>query len=189
MIIQRTPLCPCKRQTKIKPEATPMPQHLITKNRRFRRALALPWLALGIGACSQLPTTPQPHQPSSAEQNKQIAVAFLTMIFNDHQVAEAFEKYSVPDYRQHNPFAASGAPAAISFLAPYLQQNPEFHTDIKRVIAEGDLVAIHNNPKRNASDRGRAVVDIFRVTNGKVVEHWDVVQDVPERSANENTMF
>jgi predicted SnoaL-like aldol condensation-catalyzing enzyme len=126
---------------------------------------------------------------SQAEKNKKIAVAFLTMIFNDHKVEEAFKLYAVPEYKQHNPYAASGAAAAIAFLGPYLKQNPEARTDIKRAIADGDLVAIHNNPKQNAKDRGRAVVDIFRLENGKVVEHWDVVQDVPEKSANDNTMF
>jgi len=126
---------------------------------------------------------------SQTEQNKKIAVAFLTMIFNDHKVEEAFKLYAVPEYKQHNPFAASGAEAAIKFFVPYLKQNPEVRTEIKRVIAEGDLVAIHNNPKSNAQDRGRAVVDIFRVVNGKVVEHWDVVQDIPEKSMNNNTMF
>jgi len=126
---------------------------------------------------------------SQTEKNKEIAVAFLNMIFNEHKVAEAFKLYSVPDYKQHNPYAASGAQAAINFLGPYFKQNPEASTDIKRVIAEGDLVAIHNNPKQNPKDRGRAVVDIFRVENGRVVEHWDVVQDVPEKSANDNTMF
>ena len=126
---------------------------------------------------------------SQTEKNKKIAVAFLNMIFNEHKVAEAFKLYSVPDYKQHNPYAASGAQAAINFLGPYLKQNPEASTDIKRVIAEGDLVAIHNNPKQNPKDRGRAVVDIFRLENGRVVEHWDVVQDIPEKSANDNTMF
>lgn len=128
-------------------------------------------------------------QESQTEKNKKIAVAFLTMIFNDHKVEEAFKLYAVPEYKQHNPFAATGAQAAISFLGPYLKANPEARTEIKRVIAEGDLVAIHNNPKQNAKDRGRAVVDIFRLENGRVVEHWDVVQDIPERSANDNTMF
>lgn len=136
-----------------------------------------------VGGCSQ------PEGPSRIEQNKEIAVNFLTMIFNEHKVAEAFELYADPVYIQHNPYAASGAEAAISFLGPYLEANPEANTEIKRVIAEGDLVAIHNNPKMNAADRGRAVVDIFRLENGKVVEHWDVVQEVPATSANENTMF
>jgi len=126
---------------------------------------------------------------SKTEENKKIAVAFLTMIFNEHKVAEAFERYSVPDYKQHNPYAASGAKPAIDFLGGYVKQNPEARTEIKRVIADGDLVAIHNNPKQNATDRGRAVVDIFRIEKGKVVEHWDVVQDVPAQSANSNTMF
>lgn len=146
-------------------------------------------LLLFSAACSQLETTEETSEVSPLEQNKEIAVGFLTMIFNDHKVAEAFEKYSTPNYIQHNPFAASGADAAINFLGPYLEQNPEARTEIKRVIAEGDLVAIHNNPKMNAEDRGRAVVDIFRIEQGRVVEHWDVVQDIPETSANENTMF
>jgi predicted SnoaL-like aldol condensation-catalyzing enzyme len=129
------------------------------------------------------------HAQSQTENNKKIAVAFLTTIFNQHKVEEAFQLYSVPEYKHHNPYAATGAKAAIDFLGPYLKQNPEARTEIKRVIAEGDLVAIHNNPKANPNDRGRAVVDIFRLENGKVVEHWDVVQDVPEKSANSNTMF
>jgi predicted SnoaL-like aldol condensation-catalyzing enzyme len=126
---------------------------------------------------------------TQAEKNKKIAVAFLTMIFNDHKVEEAFKLYAVLEYKQHNPYAASGAEAAIKFLGPYLKSNPEARTDIKRVLADGDLVAIHNNPKMNANDRGSAVVDIFRLENGKVVEHWDVVQAVAEKSANQNTMF
>jgi predicted SnoaL-like aldol condensation-catalyzing enzyme len=126
---------------------------------------------------------------SQTEKNKKIAVAFLNMIFNEHKVAEAFDLYSVPTYKQHNPLAKTGAKAAIEFLGPYLKGCAQCKTDIKRVIAEGDLVAIHNNPTSSAGDRGRAVVDIFRIENGKVVEHWDAVQDVPAQSANENTMF
>jgi predicted SnoaL-like aldol condensation-catalyzing enzyme len=129
------------------------------------------------------------HAQSQTEKNKKIAVSFLTMIFNDHKVEEAFKLYSVPEYKQHNPMAASGSKAAIDFLGPYLKGCAQCKTDIKRVIAEGDLVAIHNNPTSKPDDRGRAVVDIFRIENGKVVEHWDVVQDVPANSANTNTMF
>jgi len=109
------------------------------------------------------------------------------MIFNDHKVEEAFKLYAVPEYRQHNPFAAGGVEAAIRFFADLIQ-NPEVRTDIRRVIAEGDLAVIHNNPKSNAQDRGRAVVDIFRIVNGKVVEHWDVVRDMREKSMNNTTL-
>ena len=129
------------------------------------------------------------YSQSQTEKNKKIALAFFNMIFNEHKVEEAFRLYSVPEYKQHNPFAATGAQPAIDFLGPYLQKNPQARAEVKHVIAEGDLVAIHNNPKQNPNDRGRAVVDIFRIENGKVVEHWDVVQDVPEKSANNNTMF
>ena len=156
-------------------------------------AAILLMLAFAV-ACSQ-PQSESPadtHQADTqaqVEKNKEIAVSFLTMIFNDHKVAEAFDLYADPGYIQHNPYAASGAQAAINFLGPYLEQNTEARTEIKRVIAEGNLVAIHNNPKMNPNERGQAVVDIFRLENGKVVEHWDVVQPVPEKSANENTMF
>ena len=126
---------------------------------------------------------------SQTEENKKIAVAFYNMIFKDHKVEEAFKLYADPIYKQHNPMAASGAQAAISFLGPFLKANPSYTGEIKRVIAEGDLVAIHNHVTSGPNDRGRAVVDIFRVENGKVVEHWDVVQDVPAKSANDNTMF
>ena len=144
-------------------------------------AVALALLLLGSLTAAQA--------QSQTEQNKKIAVAFFNMIFNEQKVAEAFKLYSVPEYKQHNPYAAAGAQPAIDFLGGYLKQNTEARAEIKRVIAEGDLVAIHNNPKQNAKDRGRAVVDIFRLEKGKVVEHWDVVQDVPEKPMNTNTMF
>ena len=172
-----------------------MLQPLNAGNIKFKPGIVLGVLLLLTFsvACSQ----PQPDPEAQAalqekvqvEKNKETAVAFFNMIFNEHKVAEAFELYADPIYIQHNPYAATGAQPAIDFLGPYLEGNPEASAEIKRVIAEGDLVAIHNNPKGNAEDRGRAVVDIFRLENGKVVEHWDVVQEVPEKSLNENTMF
>jgi predicted SnoaL-like aldol condensation-catalyzing enzyme len=123
------------------------------------------------------------------ERNKEIAVAFLEMVLNEHKVAEAFERYSVPGYINHNPYAADGAQAAIDFFAPFFEQTPTYRIDIKRVIAEGDLVAIHNHATMNPDDRGRAVVDIFRLEDGRVVEHWDVVQDIPEFLPDPEAMF
>ena len=152
----------------------------ISKETRIFAAIVLSILLLATFAATQ---------QSQVEKNKKIAVAFYNMIFNEHKVEEAFKLYSVPEYKQHNPYAATGAKPAIDFLGPYMKQMPESKGEIKRVIAEGDLVAIHNHVTSNPKDRGRAVVDIFRLENGKVVEHWDVVQDVPEKSANANTMF
>jgi predicted SnoaL-like aldol condensation-catalyzing enzyme len=158
-----------------------MMKGLIMGQLRFSAGAVLAMLLLGSLTAAQA--------QSQTEKNKQIAIAFYNMIFNEHKVEEAFKLYSVPEYKQHNPYAATGAKAAIDFLGPYMKQNPESRGEIKHVIAEGDLVAIHNHVTQNPNDRGRAVVDIFRIENGRVVEHWDVVQSVPEKSANDNTMF
>jgi predicted SnoaL-like aldol condensation-catalyzing enzyme len=61
--------------------------------------------------------------------------------------------------------------------------------DVKRMVAEGDMVMVHSHLIRQPGERGTAVVDIFRLENGKVVEHWDVLQEIPEHPANNNTMF
>jgi len=95
-----------------------------------------------------------------------------------------------PEYHQHNPAIPSGAAGLRETFTAFFQQFPRLTVDRKRVIAEGDLVAIHAHYRTSPEDRGQAVVDIFRVRpDGKIVEHWDVVQDVPSSSANDNTMF
>ena len=118
-----------------------------------------------------------------------MVVEFLDMVFNQKKVKEGFDKYTGPTYRQHNPFAADGAQAAIDFLAPYLASHAEYRYDVKHVYVDGNIVVVHSHVTREANDRGSAVVDIFRIEKGKVVEHWDVVQPIPEKSANTNTMF
>ena len=71
----------------------------------------------------------------------------------------------------------------------FAQTYPDFRLEPKRIIAEGNYVVLHSHLILKPGDRGTAVVDIFRLENGKIVEHWDVVQEVPETSANNNTMF
>jgi predicted SnoaL-like aldol condensation-catalyzing enzyme len=154
---------------------------LILKRAHWLAGFLLLTLLVGLLVAA----TPQ----SAPKTNKEVAIAFYNMIFIDHKVEEAFKLYSVPEYKQHNPLAKTGSQAAIDFLGPYLKSTPAYKGEIKHVIAEGDLVAIHNHVTSGPSDRGRAVVDIFRIEKGKVVEHWDVVQDVPANSANTNTMF
>jgi len=68
-------------------------------------------------------------------------------------------------------------------------QFPELHLDIKRALAEEDLVFTHSHLHLKPGDRGMSVADIWRIADGRIVEHWDVVQEVPEASANDNTMF
>lgn len=94
-----------------------------------------------------------------------------------------------PQIRQHNPQAPDGAPAIVAFMTRLVTENPEVHLDIRRVIAEDDLVMTHSLVTLSPGDRGTAVVDIYRLADGKIVEHWDVVQPVPMTAANGNTMF
>lgn len=123
------------------------------------------------------------------EANKELVLALFNTLFIEHKVDEAVDKYIHPDYIQHNPMAATGAEPLRQFFKEYYKNVPTATAELKRVLADGDLVALHYNAKQRPDDRGLAVVDIFRVENGKIVEHWDVVQPVPEKSANENTMF
>ena len=79
--------------------------------------------------------------------------------------------------------------AFIQFVTAWSGQFPELSVEIKRMVAEGDLVVMHGVLKTSPEDRGTAAADIFRIENGKIVEHWDVLQPVPETAANDNTMF
>ncbi|MEJ0088096.1 MAG: nuclear transport factor 2 family protein [Pseudomonadota bacterium] len=117
------------------------------------------------------------------------AVAFLDMVFNQKKVKEGFDTYVGDKYIQHNPIAADGKEAAVTVLSHVLQQMPGWSYEFKHTYVDGDIVIVHSLVKLKAEDRGNAVIDIFRFEKGKVVEHWDVVQAIPEKSANSNTMF
>jgi predicted SnoaL-like aldol condensation-catalyzing enzyme len=122
------------------------------------------------------------------EANKKVVVDFYEKALNQKDF-DAAAKYFGPRYIQHNPTGLDG-PQGLKNLVTFLKEKfPQSHNEIKRVIAEGDLVVLHVHSVREPGARGRAIVDIFRVENGKIVEHWDVIQDVPEKSANDNTMF
>ncbi|RWD46213.1 MAG: polyketide cyclase [Mesorhizobium sp.] len=117
------------------------------------------------------------------------ALEFLDLGLNQKKVDEAIDKYLAPPYTQHNPQVPDGIEGARAALTGLLKQLPGWHYDFKRVLVDGDFVTIHSHVTTGSGDRGMAVVDIFRAENGKFVEHWDVVQPVPESAANENTMF
>jgi predicted SnoaL-like aldol condensation-catalyzing enzyme len=122
------------------------------------------------------------------EENKKVVVEFYDLAINQKNF-EAAAKLLGPRYIQHNPNAADGPEGLKAFLAFLHEKFPDYHSDIKRVFADGDCVIlhVHNVPTRGA--RGNAIVDIFRLENAKVVEHWDVRQEIPENAANSNTMF
>ncbi|WP_454668101.1 nuclear transport factor 2 family protein [Achromobacter kerstersii] len=130
-----------------------------------------------------------PALAAAPQSNKEIVVAFFRMMFQDREVDEAVRLYVSPTYVQHNPYMRDGVGPMVDFFPPYFDQHPQAIVDIKRVIAEGDLVVIHNQWRDSPEDRGQAVVDIFRVEKGKIVEHWDVSQEIPENPANQNGMF
>jgi predicted SnoaL-like aldol condensation-catalyzing enzyme len=123
------------------------------------------------------------------EQNKQTVRAFYEEAFNNGDPEGAVQRYLGDRYVQHNPQAADGPEAFIGFVRWYRGEFPELRLEIKRMIAEGDLVVTHSVLTTAPEDRGTAAADIFRVEDGKVVEHWDVLQPVPEEAANDNTMF
>ena len=110
-------------------------------------------------------------------------MAFYDLAFNQHKLDEAVRKYVAEPYIQHNPTVADGGKAFIDSFAPFLKENPQSRAEVKRAAAEGDLVWLHVFSRTSPQDRGEAVVDIFRVNKaGKIVEHWDVIQAVPEKN-------
>jgi predicted SnoaL-like aldol condensation-catalyzing enzyme len=123
------------------------------------------------------------------EANKRIVREWHELAINQRKPEEAVAKYIGAHYRQHNPGSGDGPEPFIEIVKRIAQNFPDFRYELKRIIAEGDYVVLHSHLILKPGDRGTAVVDIFRLENGKIVEHWDVVQEVPETSANNNTMF
>ena len=127
-------------------------------------------------------------ETSTQDANKKTVVEFYEAGLNRKDF-DAAAKFIGPRYVQHNPTAPDGPEGFKAFLSFLREKFPDSHSEIKRVFADGDFVILHVHSVREKGSRGRAIVDIFRLEDGKIVEHWDVVQDVLEKSANTNGMF
>ena len=147
---------------------------------RFVRALAVVTVLAGapLGAGAQ----------SSQEANKKIVVEFYEKAINQKDF-EAASKFLGSRYTQHNPNAADGPEGLRAFLGFLREKFPNSKSEITRVFADGDYVILHVHAVREPGTRGRAIVDIFRLENNRIVEHWDVAQDIPEKMPHNNGMF
>jgi predicted SnoaL-like aldol condensation-catalyzing enzyme len=122
------------------------------------------------------------------EANRKTVLAFYEKGLNQKD-ADAALAYVGDRYVQHNPNAADGPDGFRKFIGFLREKFPNSHSEIKRSFVDGDYVILHVHAVREPGSRGNAIVDIFKLENGKVVEHWDVVQPIPENPANNNTMF
>jgi predicted SnoaL-like aldol condensation-catalyzing enzyme len=148
-----------------------------------RIALALCLILLALTARSASAA-----DPLQQEANKKAVVEFYEKGLNQKDF-EAASKYFGPRYTQHNPNAADGPEGFKAFLQFLREKFPASRSEIKRVLADGDYVILHVHAVREPGTRGNAIIDIFKLENGKIVEHWDVVQPIPEKAANSNGMF
>jgi predicted SnoaL-like aldol condensation-catalyzing enzyme len=143
---------------------------------------------LCLAAMLALAATVARADTAQQDANKKTVLAFYEAALNQKDFAAA-SQYMGPRYTQHNPNAADGPEGFKRFIEFLRDKFPASHSEIKQVFAEGDYVILHVHAMREPGTRGSAIVDIFKLENGKIVEHWDVVQPIPEQSANGNGMF
>jgi len=119
---------------------------------------------------------------------KDTAISFLKLAASGN-VREAYSKFVGAGFRHHNPFFEGSAEALLAGMEENARQNPSKVLEVKRAIAEGELVVVHSHVRQKPGDLGAAVVHIFRFEKGRIVELWDVGQPVPDKSPNQYGMF
>lgn len=128
---------------------------------------------------------------SSPDRNRQNAVAFYDLMFNQCKPRDAIEQYAGATYTQHNPHVADGKEAFIAYFERMASEYPGKKVHFKRTVAEGNLVVLHcHQVWPTDANKDWAGIDIFRFDeDGKIVEHWDVLQVVPPKAKHANGMF
>ena len=129
--------------------------------------------------------------PNDIERNKRNAMAFYDLMFNQCLPRQAIEQYAGAVYIQHNPQVADGKEAFIAYFERMALEFPGKRVEFKRAVAEANLVVLHCQQLwPTFKDKDWAGIDIFRFDDeGKIVEHWDVLQVIPDQAAHANTMF
>jgi len=122
------------------------------------------------------------------ERNRAVITAFAAQFYGRKDLHGAFETFVASDYVQHNPGIADGPQAAVQKLQEMFAR-PETSFTVKRILVDGELACIHLHARPGDQDPGGAVCDLYRLQDGKIVEHWDVMQPVPAQAQNANTMF
>jgi predicted SnoaL-like aldol condensation-catalyzing enzyme len=128
--------------------------------------------------------------PRSEEEQSRLD--FTLAMYREVLIAmnpDAVDRYISPDYVQHSSLAAPGVEALKAFLVKVRAESPDAEQSIKRAFVDGDHVVVHVHVKRWPGDPGLAAIDIFRLENGLIAEHWDVIQEVPHNPVNPNSMF
>ena len=138
---------------------------------------------------SQLSKPSSNNAPDSVTaKDKGVVLDYVTSLMQGHDLS-AIDRYVAPSVYQHDAAIANGTAALTQYYSSLFATSPWFDVQPAQVVAEGDQVAVHAHLKTAPSDLGQAVVYLFRVEGGKIVEQWDSAQNVPATSANANTMF
>jgi predicted SnoaL-like aldol condensation-catalyzing enzyme len=132
--------------------------------------------------------SPEAAYSEQERRNRDVVLDFYENGVNRRDLAAAFRHLGAR-FIQHNPEASDGPAGFREFFTRITEQFPHYRVEIRRVFIEGDMVAVHVRSFNGPTHNGEAGVDIFRLADGKIVEHWDVIQPIPDQMPHPNTMF
>jgi predicted SnoaL-like aldol condensation-catalyzing enzyme len=122
---------------------------------------------------------------ASPDEDRAVVEALYSRVFNGKDLS-AVPELIAANYIQHTPSVETGRDDFVATCAGYFAAVPDLTVDVKRIVAADNLVVVHSHWRDSPSERGQAVIDIYRLENGKIAEHWDVVQSIPDGAANDN---